>query len=196
MRKKPVGEEALPKLAQLEGELRRVDRGIRFRKLLRSTVYALIVTAAVAVLVAVFLMPVMRIYGSSMAPTLQEEDIVVSVKYAKIRQGDIVGFYYGSKLLVKRCIATGGQLVDIDRDGNVYVDGELLDEPYLSEKALGETDIELPYRVPEHTVFLMGDRRETSVDSRNSAVGAVDLDDVNGKLLFRVWPLRSFGTVR
>ncbi len=179
----------------LEAELKRVNNKIRFRTLLKSTVYTLIVTAAVAVLITVFFMPVFRIYGSSMQPTLNEGQIVVSVKSTNIKRGDIVGVWWGSKLLVKRCIAVSGDLVDIDEDGNVYVNGELIDEPYLADKAKGETNIELPVRVPEHTVFVMGDKRSTSIDSRNTSVGCVDLDDVGGKLLFSVWPLSSFGKI-
>lgn len=185
----------LPNVSALEEELRRVNRRSQFRKLLKSTVYTLIVTAALAVLVAVFLMPVMRIYGSSMSPTLKEGQIVVSVKHAKIKSGDIVGVYYGSKLLIKRCIATGGQSVMIDEDGNVFVDGVLLDEPYVIQKSLGETDIEMPFIVPEHTIFVIGDNRETSIDSRNTALGCIDLDDVAGKLIFRAWPLGDFGKI-
>lgn len=187
--KKQVGVE------QLETELRRVRRGIRFRELLRSTVYTLIVVAACAVLVAVIFLPVLRIYGSSMNPTLKEGEIVVSVKGAKIRTGDIVGVYYGSKLLIKRCIATENQWVDIDKNGNVTVDGVPLEEPYLREKAYGETNIKLPYQVPANAIFVMGDNRATSIDSRNTAVGCIDLENLSGKIVFRVWPLDRFGFV-
>lgn len=180
----------------LEAELKRVNYGIRFRTLLKSTVYTLIVTAAVAVLIAVFFMPVFRIYGSSMQPTLTEGQIVVSVKSKNVKHGDIVGVWWGSKLLVKRCIATAGETVDIDEEGNVYVNGCLIDEPYLVDRAKGETNIELPFHVPEHTVFVMGDKRSTSIDSRNSSVGCVDLDDIGGVLLFSVWPFSSFGTIQ
>lgn len=182
-------------LPQLEAELRRVDHNSRFRKLLRSTVYTLIVVAACAVLVAVIFLPVLRIYGSSMEPTLNEGEIIVSVKNAKIRTGDVVAVYYGSKLLIKRCIASAGQWVDIDEEGNVFVDGVPLDEPYVSEKALGQTNIKLPYQVPESTIFVMGDHRATSVDSRNTSVGCIELENVVGRIVFRVWPLAVFGAV-
>ena len=180
---------------ELEAELKRVNHRARFGKLLRSTSYTLIVVAAMAVLVAVLFMPVLRIYGTSMTPTLSEGEIVVSIKGADIKAGDIVGVYYGSKLLIKRCIATESQWVDIDEEGNVYVDGELLDEPYLVEKAFGECNIELPYQVPDTSIFVMGDHRATSVDSRNTSVGCIDRENVVGKIVFRVWPLRMFGVV-
>lgn len=180
-------------LSELENELNRVTYNSRFRSLLRSTIYTLIVVAASAVLVAVLFMPVLRIYGSSMSPTLEEGDIVISIKGSKIQQGDIVGVYYGSKLLMKRCIAYQQQWVDIDSSGNVYVDGELLDEPYLEEKAFGECNIELPYQVPDNSLFVMGDHRSSSVDSRNTAVGCIDRDNVVGRIVFRVWPLSKFG---
>ena len=185
-----------PEVPKLEAELKRINYKSRFRRVLRSTIYTLIVVAACAVLVAVLFMPVLRIYGTSMTPTLNESNIVVSLKDAEIRQKDIVGVYYGTKLLVKRCIAEEYQWVDIDEDGNVYVDSVLLDEPYLTEKAFGECNIELPYQVPEGCIFVMGDHRATSIDSRNTSVGCIARDDVVGKIVFRVWPLSQFGVVR
>lgn len=184
-----------PQVSQLEAELKRVNHNTRFKKLLRSTINTLIVVAACAVLVAVIFLPVLRIYGNSMNPSLNEGEIVVSIKGADIKQGDIVGVYYGSKLLIKRCIAVGRQWVDIDDEGNVYVDGKLLDEPYLTEKALGETNIKLPYQVPDQSIFVMGDQRKTSIDSRNSSVGCIAIDDIVGKIVFRVWPLEAFGFI-
>lgn len=182
-------------LSALENELERVKYNARFRRVLRSTVFTLIVVAAMAVLVAVLFMPVLRIYGSSMTPTLKQGQIVVSIKGAEPDTGDIVGVYYGSKLLIKRCIATSGQWVDIKDNGDVYVDGELTEEPYLVKKALGETNIELPYQVPANSIFVMGDHRETSIDSRNTSVGCIDNEDVVGKIVFRVWPLSEIGRV-
>ena len=131
-----------------------------------------------------------------MAPTLDEGDIVISVKGSDFAPGDLVAFYMGNKILVKRCIAGTGQRVDIDADGNVYVDGELLDEPYLTEKALGDCDIELPYQVPDNRYFCMGDHRSTSVDSRSTTVGCVSDEQIVGKIVFRVWPLPGFGALR
>lgn len=186
---------AAPEVSQLEAELKRVNTKTRFRRLLRSTIYTLIVVAACAVLVAVLFMPVLRIYGTSMTPMLNEGEIVISVKGANVEQGDIVALYYGSKLLVKRCIALEQQWVNIDEDGTVYVDGERLEEPYLKEKAFGECNIDLPYQVPDNTVFVIGDHRSTSIDSRNASVGCIDLENVVGKIIFRVWPLKAFGVI-
>ena len=185
----------IPELAQLEAELARVKYRSRYRLVLRSTVYTLIVVAAIAVLVATIWMPVLQIYGSSMTPTLSEGDIVVSLKGSAFQRGDLVAFYLGNKILVKRCIAGPGQWVDIDEEGNVYVDGEPLDEPYLTEKSLGDCDIDLPYQVPDSRYFCMGDHRSTSVDSRNTAVGCVAEEQIVGKIVFRVWPLADFGVV-
>lgn len=184
----------LPDLEQLKAELNRENYKSRYRSVLRSTIYTLIVVAAVAVLVATIWMPVLQIYGSSMTPTLEESDIVISVKGSDFEPGDLVAFYLGNKILVKRCIAGPGQWVDIDEDGNVSVDGQLLEEPYLMEKALGDCNIKLPYQVPESRYFCMGDHRSTSVDSRNTAVGCVAEEQIVGKIVFRVWPLMKFGT--
>lgn len=186
----------LPSLEQLESELSREKYNVRFRRVLRSTVYALIVVAAAAVLIATIWMPVLRIYGTSMNPTLQEGDVVVAIKGSDYEAGDLVAFYLGNKILVKRCIAYAGQWVDIDEDGNVYVDGEKLDEPYLKEKALGDCNIKLPYQVPENRIFCMGDHRSTSVDSRNSSVGCIAEEQVVGKIVLRAWPFTRIGTIK
>ena len=186
----------MPSSEQVEQELNREKSRRGFSRAIRNIVFALITVAAIAVLVAVLWLPVLRIYGSSMAPTLGEGDIVLSVKGGSFKTGDVVAFYYNNKILVKRVIAKSGDWVDIDDDGNVTVNGIMLDEPYVSEKALGECDIKLPYQVPESRVFVMGDHRSTSVDSRNSAIGCVSEEQVVGKIVFRVWPLKSFGKTK
>ena len=186
----------IPEISQLEAELKRVKYRSRYRTVLRSTVYTLVVVAAIAVLVATIWMPVLQIYGSSMTPTVYEGDIVISLKGSKFRQGDLVAFYLGNKILVKRCIAGPGQWVDIDADGNVSVDGTPLEEPYLTEKALGDCNIDLPYQVPDNRYFCMGDHRSTSVDSRHTSVGCVAEEQIVGKIVFRVWPLSGFGSLK
>ncbi len=188
--------DARPSIDQVRTELEKAKHRRRFGRVLRSTIYMLMVVAAAAVLVAVFIMPVLQIYGGSMSPTLTEGDVVLSVKGTDLERGDLVSFYYGNKLLVKRYIAGPGQWVDIDGDGNVYVDGELLEEPYLEEKALGECDIELPYQVPDNRIFVLGDHRSTSVDSRSTSVGCVAEEQIVGKIVFCVWPLTNFGAVK
>ena len=185
----------MPRLEQMENELTRVKYKRRYRSVLRSTVYALITVAAVAVLVATLWMPVLQIYGASMTPTLEAGEIILSLKTGDFQAGDIVAFYYNNKILVKRVIAGPGQWVNITEDGSVYVNDVLLNEPYISEKAFGECDIELPYQVPDERYFVMGDHRETSVDSRSTAVGCVAQEYIVGRIAFRVWPLNAFGKV-
>jgi len=184
-----------PDIAELERELNRERYKRRYRRTLRSTVYTLITVAAVAILVAVLWLPVLEIYGNSMSPTLENGQYVLSVKTDDMRTGQVVAFYYNNKILVKRVIAQSGDWVNIDPDGNVYVNGAVLNEPYLPEKALGECNIEFPYQVPESQVFVMGDHRSTSIDSRNTAVGCVSVDQIVGRLVLRIWPLEDFGKI-
>ena len=184
-----------PTREQLEAELGREKYRRRYGRALRSTIYSLITVAAAAVLVAVLLLPVLQIYGSSMADTLHDGDIVISVKGSRFESGDLIAFYYNNKILVKRVIAQAGEWVDIDENGAVSVNGRPLDEPYVKEPALGECDIELPYQVPDGRCFVMGDHRSTSVDSRSTAVGCVAQEQVVGKIVFRVWPLSALGAV-
>ena len=184
-----------PTVAQLEEELRRVSYRKRFRGVLRSTIAALVIVAAAAVLVATLILPVLRIYGTSMTPTLSDGDIIVSVKTENYQRGDMIAVYFNNKLLVKRVIAQPGEWVDIDAEGNVFVNGERLVEPYLAEKALGACDIELPYQVPDGRLFVLGDHRATSVDSRSTTVGCVAEEQIVGKLIFRVWPAGAFGPI-
>lgn len=185
-----------PNSQELERELKRERYKHRYRKTLRSTIFLLMTAAAAAVLVAMLWLPVLQIYGSSMTPTLYEGDIVISVKESKFQQGDVVAFYYGNKLLVKRYIAGPGAWVDIQEDGTVVVDGIVLEEPYLAEKVFGTCDLELPYQVPEGRYFLLGDHRATSVDSRHSSVGCVADEQIVGKIIYRIWPLETLGPIQ
>ena len=186
----------LPTTEQIEQERSRLRYKRRYSRTLKSTVAILIVVAAAAILVATLWMPVLRIYGTSMVPTLEDGQIVVSVKSSSFEPGDIVAFYHGNKLLIKRFIAGPADWVDIDADGNVSVNGTVLDEPYIAEKAYGETNITLPYQVPDKRYFLMGDNRDVSVDSRNTAVGCVSDEQIVGKVVFCIWPLSQFGPVQ
>ena len=187
--------EKVPSIELLEQELNKERHKTVFGRVLRSTVFSLVVVAAVAVIIEVLLLPVLQINGTSMEPTLQEGNVVVAVNSKKYTTGDVIAFYYNNNILIKRVIASSGEWVDIDDDGNVYVNGVKLDEPYISEKALGETNIKLPYQVPDGRCFVMGDHRATSIDSRNTAVGCISNDMVIGRLLLRVWPLSEFGSV-
>lgn len=183
-------------LQELEDELQREKYVRRFRFSFKNTIYSLITVAALAVLVAVFVMPVLQIYGQSMTPTLSEGNIVLSLKGSQFETGDIVAFYYNNKILVKRVIARSGEWVDIDDKGNVFVNGTQLNEPYVSDKAIGdECDIIFPYQVPESRLFVMGDHRSVSLDSRNTAIGCVAEEVIVGRIVFKVWPLNEFGPI-
>lgn len=179
----------MPQLDALQKELKRERYKRRFRKLLRSTVNALIVVAAVAALIATLVLPVLQIAGTSMEPTLNDGNIVLLVKTNNLKTGDLCAFYYSNKILIKRVIAIPGDYIWLDAEGTVFLNGEPLDEPYVTQKALGECDVEFPYQVPENNYFVMGDQRETSIDSRSSVIGCVAEDQIIGKIFCKFWPL-------
>ena len=185
----------LPTIEELEAELDRESSRYRLRCALRSAFSIMIVVAAAAVLISTLCLPVLRIYGTSMTPALTGGNIVVAARGVGLDRGDIVAFYYNNSILVKRIIALPGEWIDIDGAGNISIDGEPLDEPYLSEKSLGECDIEFPYQVPDGRYFVMGDLRSISSDSRNSSVGCVAEEQIVGKLFLRVWPFTDFGVI-
>ena len=194
MKRKPVPE--LPPIQDVRAELQREKYKRRYASVFSSTVSLLIVVAAVAVLVATLWLPVLRIYGSSMTPTLQDGEVIFSLKTAEPEPGDVIAFYYNNKILVKRVIGGPGDWIRITGDGTVYVNEIRLDEPYVAELALGECDLTFPYQVPDGKWFVLGDHRATSVDSRSSVVGCVAGEQIVGKIIFRVWPLANFGTVK
>ncbi len=193
MAKKGEKKIIVPSLAEIQRERKRIRREVYYKQALRGTVSVLVVVAAVAVLIATLFLPILQISGDSMSPTLEHDDIVILLKTKEVERGDLIGFYYQGKILLKRVIALSEDEVAIDGDGTVYVNGELLEEPYVTDKELGSCDLEFPYTVPGTGYFVLGDRRSNSVDSRNSLIGAISRDDIIGKVCIRVWPITRFG---
>ena len=185
----------VPSLKDIQTERKRIRREDLYRQALRGTIAVLVVVAAVAVLITTLFLPILQISGDSMSPTLEHDDIIILLKTKDFEQGDLIGFYYQGKILLKRVIALPEDEVAIDGEGNVYVNGELLEEPYVTDKGLGDCDLEFPYHVPGDGYFVMGDQRSNSVDSRNSAIGAISQDDIIGKVFLRVWPFSKIGFV-
>ena len=184
-----------PTVDQLEKELRRERHRRSYRSTLLSTISALLVVAAIAVLVSMLWLPVLQVVGESMTPTISEGNIIVAPKGSAFQKGDVIAFYYNNKILVKRVIGNAGEWINIDADGNVFVNDVPLDEPYVQEKAFGDCNITLPYQVPDGKIFVMGDHRATSADSRNTAVGCVAEEQIVGRVMLRLWPLSDFGII-
>lgn len=185
----------LPTAQQLDAEVKRLRYRRNFRKTFRDTVNSLLVVAAIAVLVSMLFLPVLRVTGTSMTPTMQNDELVICNKNGNFESGDIIAFHFNNKILLKRVIGTAGDWIDIKEDGTVYVNGEELIEPYVDEKAYGECDLEFPYQVPDNRIFVMGDHRATSVDSRSTTVGCIADEYIIGKVIFRLWPWESIGTL-
>ena len=186
---------AIPSTEEVKAERERLAYRSRYTRVLRSTIYALVVVAAVAVLLATLFLPVLQVSGDSMNPTLQDKDVIVLVKSGSLKTGDLCGFYWQNKLLLKRVIGLPGDIISLDENGVVTVNGTVLDEPYVDELALGECDIKFPYQVPENRYFVLGDHRATSIDSRGSVIGCVEKNQIVGKVFIRVWPLSSFSLI-
>ena len=192
MKKRDIRFASIPSTEEVAAERERLAYQNRFQRVLRSTVYILVVVAAAAVLLATLFLPVLQVSGDSMNPTLQDRDIILLVKTGDMKTGDLCGFYWQNKLLLKRVIGLPGDIISLDENGVVTVNGTVLDEPYVDELALGECDIKFPYQVPENRYFVLGDHRATSIDSRSSVIGSVEKSQIVGKVFLRVWPLSSF----
>ena len=191
MKHKKQKEVSLPTKNQVETERKRYRRQKAYNKALRGTIYVLTIVAAVAVLIATLILPVLQIEGTSMEPTLSNGDIVLLPKTTHFERGDLCGFTWNNKLLVKRVIGIPGDWIEIDTAGTIYLNGEELDEPYVSHKAFGECDLVFPFQVPQEQYFVVGDMRNSSIDSRNSLIGCITKDQIVGKVFFRVWPFKK-----
>lgn len=194
---KEILQDNIKKISQKEliTEINRESYKEKYIKILKSTIYSLIIVLAISILAATLIMPVLEISGSSMSPILNEGEIVISIKNKKLNTGDIIAFYHGNKILTKRVIAKPGNWVNIDKDGLVYIDGNLLKEDYIKEKALGSSNIEYPYQVPAEHWFVLGDDRHETIDSRSSDIGSISKENIIGKIVFRIWPLKKFGLI-
>jgi signal peptidase I len=191
MKQKKENDVSIPTKQQVETERKRYRRKKAYNKALRGTVYVLTIVAAIAVLVSTLILPVLQIEGTSMEPTLYNGDIVLLMKTTNFQRGDLCGFTWNNKILIKRVIGLPGDWIEIDADGVVYLNGEKLEEPYVEQMALGECDLEFPFQVPQDKYFVMGDMRESSVDSRNTLIGCIEKEQIVGKVFFRIWPFKS-----
>lgn len=185
----------LPSSEQIQDELKRIKHKREYFKMLKGTVVSLLAVAATAVLISMLFMPVLKVTGSSMEPTLSDGQLVLCLNNKNFHTGDVVAFYYNNKILLKRVIAVAGDVISISEDGSVTVNNELIAEPYITDKSKGKCDIEFPYQVPDNRIFVMGDHRSTSVDSRLSVIGCISEEDIVGKVIFRIYPFNKFGSI-
>ena len=183
----------IPTKEELEIELKRETYKKKYKKTLKSTIYTLIVVVAFSSLLSTLLFPVLEIYGSSMSNTLSEGDIVLSMRKSSFKSGDIIAFYHNNKILIKRVIGVPSDWINIDEEGNIYVNDILIEEPYIKEKIRGETDIEYPYQVPDNSYFVLGDDRSSSLDSRTSLIGTIKKENIIGKIILKLWPINKVG---
>ncbi len=179
----------LPTLEQLNAELKRTRYNRRYGAALRGTFLILALIAVSAIVASFVFLSVIRIQGSSMSPTLQSGDIVVALKSGTVQKGDLAAFYFNDRLLVKRAIANAGDEISILPNGTVSLNGAALNESYVAAPALGDCDIAFPYTVPPERLFVMGDERLLSLDSRHSAIGCVAPEQLVGRVFLRIWPL-------
>ncbi|HHX67626.1 MAG: signal peptidase I [Miniphocaeibacter sp.] len=184
-----------PSTEELKEELISIKRKRNYFKTLRNTIYILLIVAAISILVATMFFPVLQVTGTSMEPTLKPGQIILTVRNTDFKRGDLVAFYYNNKIILKRVIGLPGEYVNIDKEGVVTIDGKAIKEPYLKERSLGDGDIEFPYQVPEGRIFVLGDHRKTSIDSRYESIGAIANDLILGKVVFRVWPIKNLGKI-
>lgn len=191
MKHRKQKEVSLPTKTQVETERKRYRRQKAYNKALRGTVYVLTIVAAIAVLISTLILPVLQIEGTSMEPTLSNGDIVLLAKTTNFKRGELCGFTWNNKLLIKRVIGLPGDWIEIDSDGTIYLNGDKLDEPYVQQKSLGECDLEFPFQIPQEQYFVIGDMRESSIDSRNTVIGCIPKDQIVGKVFFRIWPFKN-----
>lgn len=185
-----------PSLDQINKELNRLKKRKAYLSAFKGTIWILIVAAALSIICSTFFVTVLDIQGNSMEPTLNDSELVLTVKNSSMETGDIVAFYYNNKILLKRVIGVPGDWINIERDGTVYVNSIMLEEPYVQNKKLGDCDLTFPYQVPENRIFVLGDHRDVSIDSRNEAIGTIAKEQILGEVFIRVWPLERIGRVK